>query len=176
MLFASQLACTRWRFDMQIASLCFTLSKRERSLEIWPHIDEFGDCFGPELTRFMRFWDSYWWYERKYKRRTKKSHILLTSPCQWKGSHLCALLAVRPGHVFRGHLEGSRNPSKSKTYLDPSPPGVQSNAEAVWLRWDECCHGQGLLQNDTGSCWENRIWIIWQWFGVRHMVLVMCFL
>lgn len=36
---------------MQIASLCFTLSKRERSLEIWPHIDEFGDCFRPELTR-----------------------------------------------------------------------------------------------------------------------------
>ena len=46
--------------------------------------------------------------------------------------------------------------------------GVQSNAEAVWLRWDKCCHGQGPLWFDTELLrfglfgeWESETWSLW---------------
>lgn len=137
-----------------------------------------------------------WWLlpSRAYKMffscswNAKKSHILFDiTVCEKirKGSHLCALLAVRPGHVFRGHLAPPEHPRKSaaKTYLDPSPPGVQSNAEAVWLRWDQCCHGQGALVTTTGravektgfgwfgseSCWDT--WSLWCLFFFENAVL-----
>ena len=103
-----------------------------------------------------------------------------------KGSHLCALLAVRPGHVFRGHLAPPEHPRKSaaKTYLDPSPPGGPSQMlKQFWLRWDQCCHGQGALVTTTGravektgfgwfgseSCWDT--WSLWCLFFFENAVL-----
>ena len=81
---------SRIRYYIYIYTYLWTcsISFHGRSLEIWPHTDEFGDCVCLELSDSV----STTTVRAKWPPR----------PHAVQGSHLRSFLVVRPGNVLRG--------------------------------------------------------------------------
>ena len=96
----------------------------------------------------------------------KKVHIFCITKCLSKTARLTLLCSF--GCSTWSCIQRPPNSSENLQKIPRSfAAGVQSNAEAVWLRWDKCCHGGPC--NSTELCWdldylavrETETWSLW---------------